>query len=148
MFPHIHSCIILNVCSALFGSQHIFYYYLDNRRALHRSFLKKRSQKHQHHSRVATAIDSALNRSLFQIYTNGYATFGLNFDSRYPGVLNRYMLGYQKRLQAERQGFAMLAPMWTDNNAQYGDIYYRIYDLTTPGSTYFDKLRTKVLHIR
>ena len=62
-------------------------------------------------------------------------------------MLDKYMLSYEKRLQAERQGFAMLAPMWTDNDAHYGDVYYRIYDQTTPGTKYFDKLRTKVMDV-
>ena len=79
-----------------------------------------------------------------QIYTNGYVTFGLNFESRYPDRLNKYLLSYPKRQAAKKQGFAMLAPMWTDNDARAGDVYYHIYDLTKPGSTATDKARVKV----
>ncbi|KAK2149526.1 hypothetical protein NP493_2972g00000 [Ridgeia piscesae] len=53
------------------------------------------------------------------------------------------MLGYAKRKTANKQGFAMLAPLWTDNNARYGQVYYHIYDLTQPGSTPTDKARVK-----
>ena len=79
-----------------------------------------------------------------QIYTNGYVTFGLNFESRYPDSLSKYMLSYHKRQTANKQGFAMLAPLWTDNDARYGDVYYHIYDLTMPGSTATDQARVKV----
>ncbi|KAK2160812.1 hypothetical protein NP493_1626g00009 [Ridgeia piscesae] len=78
-----------------------------------------------------------------KIYSNGYVTFGLNFESRYPVRLRTNMLGYMKRKTAQKQGFAMLAPLWTDNNARYGEVYYHIYDLTQPGSTPTDKARVK-----
>ncbi|KAK2162840.1 hypothetical protein NP493_1501g01086 [Ridgeia piscesae] len=77
------------------------------------------------------------------IYTNGYVTFGLNFESRYPDNLNKDLLSYAKRVTAKKQGFAMLAPLWTDNDAQYGDIFYHVYDLTQPGSTSTDQARVK-----
>ena len=38
----------------------------------------------------------------------------------------------------------MLAPLWTDNDALSGDVYYHIYDLMKPGSTYTDEARVKV----
>jgi len=82
--------------------------------------------------------------SFLQIYTNGYVTFGLNFESRYPDNLNKDLLSYAKRDTAKKQGFAMLAPLWTDNDAQYGDIFYHVYDLTQPGSTSTDQARVKV----
>ncbi|KAI0237078.1 Mucin-like protein [Lamellibrachia satsuma] len=53
------------------------------------------------------------------------------------------MLRYHKRQTANNQGFAMLAPLWTDNDARYGDVYYHIYDLTMPGSTATDQARVK-----
>ncbi|KAI0210407.1 Mucin-like protein [Lamellibrachia satsuma] len=77
------------------------------------------------------------------IYTNGYVTFGLNFASRYPHRLNKDILSYAKRQTAKKQGFAMLAPLWTDNDARTGDVYYHIYDLTQPGSTSSDQARVK-----
>ena len=79
-----------------------------------------------------------------QIYTNGYVTFGLNFESRYPDRLGTVMLSKDKRKNADKNGFAMLAPMWTDNNALYGDVYYHIYDKMDPGSTSTDRARMKV----
>lgn len=54
------------------------------------------------------------------------------------------MLRYTKRETANAQGIAMLAPLWTDNNAQHGDVSYHIYDLTKPGSSPTDKARVKV----
>ena len=54
------------------------------------------------------------------------------------------MLGYAKRKTAKKQGFAMLAPLWTDSNARHGQVYYHIYDLTQPGSTPTDKARVQV----
>ncbi|KAK2172015.1 hypothetical protein NP493_1002g01069 [Ridgeia piscesae] len=65
-----------------------------------------------------------------KIYTNGYVTFGLAFKSRSPSRLNTRMLGYAKRKEAKRQGFAMLAPLWTDIDASSGEYFYHIYDLT------------------
>ena len=82
--------------------------------------------------------------SFLQIYTNGYVTFGLNFESRYPDNLNKELLSHAKRELAKKQGFAMLAPLWTDNDAQGGDIFYHVYDLTLPGSTSTDQARVKV----
>ncbi|KAK2158335.1 hypothetical protein NP493_1807g00024 [Ridgeia piscesae] len=78
-----------------------------------------------------------------KIYSNGYITFGLNFESRYPDRMDKNMLGYAKRKTAQKQGFAMLAPLWTDNDARYGQVYYHIYDKTQPGPTSKDKARVK-----
>ncbi|KAI0239923.1 Mucin-like protein [Lamellibrachia satsuma] len=78
-----------------------------------------------------------------KIYTNGYVTFGMNFENRYPDTLNKEMLSYAKRQTAEKQGFAMLAPLWTDNDAVSGDYYYHIYDLTKPGTSSTDQARVK-----
>ena len=54
------------------------------------------------------------------------------------------MLVNTKRNIAQKKGFAMLAPLWTDNDARKGKVYYHIYDLTQPGSTRTDKARVKV----
>ncbi|KAK2165544.1 hypothetical protein NP493_1362g01015 [Ridgeia piscesae] len=78
-----------------------------------------------------------------KIYANGYVTFGLNFESRYPDRLSKYLLVNTKRNIAQKKGFAMLAPLWTDNDARKGKVYYHIYDLTQPGSTLTDKARVK-----
>ncbi|KAK2152978.1 hypothetical protein NP493_2378g00005 [Ridgeia piscesae] len=76
-----------------------------------------------------------------KIYTNGYVTFGLDFDGRYPDRLNKNLLAHTKRKNARARGFAMLAPLWTDNDARHGDVYYHIYDLTQPGSTSLEQAR-------
>jgi len=83
----------------------------------------------------------------FQIYSNGYVTFGLNYDNRYPDRFGKEMLSYAKRGIAQMQGFAMLAPLWTDNDARTGTIYYQIYDLTRLGPTDIDKARVRVSYI-
>ena len=54
------------------------------------------------------------------------------------------MLSYAKRGIAQMQGFAMLAPLWTDNDASTGTIYYHIYDSTRLGPTGIDKARVRV----
>ena len=79
----------------------------------------------------------------YQVYTNGYVTFGLNFDSRYPDKFSKSMLSENKRITAQKQGFAMLAPMWTDTFGRFGDVYYHIYDMTKPGSTSTVQTRVK-----
>ncbi|KAI0233186.1 Mucin-like protein [Lamellibrachia satsuma] len=53
------------------------------------------------------------------------------------------MLSDAKLKIANKQGFAMLAPLWTDSNARSGTVYYHIYDLTNPGSTAADQARVK-----
>ena len=82
--------------------------------------------------------------SFYQIYTNGYVTFGLNYASRYPDRLSKAMLNVAKRRIAGQQGFAMLAPLWTDNDATSGTVYYHVYDLTQPGTTAPEQARVKV----
>ena len=57
------------------------------------------------------------------------------------------MLNYAKRQIAKRQGFAMLAPLWTDNDARYGHVYYHIYDITKPGSNSLEQARVQVLNL-
>ena len=79
----------------------------------------------------------------YQVYTNGYVTFGLNFESRYPDKFSKYMLSENKRITAQKQGFAMLAPMWTDTFGRFGHVYYQIYDMTKPGSTSTVQTRVK-----
>ncbi len=54
------------------------------------------------------------------------------------------MLSYAKSETARKLGFAMLAPLWTDNDARHGDVYYHIYDLMQPGATYTEQARVKV----
>ncbi|KAK2161673.1 hypothetical protein NP493_1565g00035 [Ridgeia piscesae] len=78
-----------------------------------------------------------------KIYTNGYVTFGMTFDSRYPNQLGKDMLNVTKRITARKRGFAMLAPLWTDNDGRSGDVFYHIYDTTKPGSAAIDKARVK-----
>ncbi|KAI0221767.1 Dedicator of cytokinesis protein 1 [Lamellibrachia satsuma] len=78
-----------------------------------------------------------------KIYTNGYVTFGLNFERRFPDTLSKNLFSYTKRQTANKQGFAMLTPLWTDNDARSGAVYYHIYDLTKPGSTAADQARVK-----
>jgi len=55
------------------------------------------------------------------------------------------MLGYAKRKEAERQGFAMLAPLWTDIDASSGEYFYHIYDLTKHVQSSTEQARVKVL---
>lgn len=88
--------------------------------------------------------DTSHHRYVVQIYTNGYVTFGLNFERRNPDKLHTGMLSYAKRKDAERQGFAMLAPLWTDIDAFSGQYHYHIYDLTKPGPSSTDQARVKV----
>ena len=57
------------------------------------------------------------------------------------------MFSYPKRQRADKEGFAMLAPLWTDNDARGARVYYHIYDLTQPGSTPTEKARVKVRQI-
>ena len=83
-----------------------------------------------------------------QIYTNGYVTFGLSYESRYPVKLDKNMLSYYKRGRARLQGFAMLSPMWTDNDAHQGSVTYHIYDQTQPGVTGGENVRSKVSSCR
>ena len=75
---------------------------------------------------------------------NGYVTFGMTFDSRYPDKLGMGMLNVTKQINARKQGFAMLAPLWTDNDGRSGEVFYHIYDTTKPGSKATDKARVKV----
>ena len=87
-----------------------------------------------------------LNRAvvIWQIFTNGYVTFGLDFDSRNPVRLNQEMLSLTKRLKAKTRGITMMAPLWTDNDATQGDVFYHIYDLANAGSTGTDLARVQV----
>ncbi|KAK2180866.1 hypothetical protein NP493_421g00002 [Ridgeia piscesae] len=83
------------------------------------------------------------HRHVSNIYTNGYVTFEMPFDSRHPDPLSKNLLGVTKQDKAKKLGFAMLAPFWTDNDARTGNVFYHIYDLTKPGSTAADKARVK-----
>ncbi|KAI0231036.1 Mucin-like protein, partial [Lamellibrachia satsuma] len=67
----------------------------------------------------------------------------LNFNSRHPDRLHVGMLNYTKRQIANKQGFAMLAPLWTDNDARFGNVYYHIYDITQHTTTSDDQARVK-----
>ncbi|KAK2190867.1 hypothetical protein NP493_66g06051 [Ridgeia piscesae] len=78
-----------------------------------------------------------------KIFTNGYVTFGLDFDRRNPVRLNQEMLSLTKRLKAKKRGMVMMAPLWTDNDATKGDVYYHIYDLAKAGSTSTDLARVQ-----
>jgi len=80
----------------------------------------------------------------WQIFTNGYVTFGLEFDSRNPIRLNKELLSLAKRLKAKKRGMVMMAPLWTDNDATQGDVFYHIYDLDNAGSTATDMARVQV----
>ena len=66
------------------------------------------------------------------------------FDSRYPVQLGKDMLNVTKQVTARRRGFAMLVPLWTDNDGRSGDVFYHIYDTTKPGIKSVDKARVKV----
>ena len=79
-----------------------------------------------------------------QIFTNGYITCGLEFDSRNPIKLSLEILSHMKRIKAQKRGIVMLAPFWTDNDATYGDVYYHIYDLNNAGPTSTDLARVQV----
>ena len=79
----------------------------------------------------------------YQVYTNGYVTFGLNFESRYPDKFSKSILSPKKRITAQKQGFALLAPMWTDIDGRRGDVFYHIYDTTKPGTTSTMQARVK-----
>ena len=81
---------------------------------------------------------------IWQIFTNGYVTFGLDFESRNPVRLNQEMLSLTKRLKAKTRGITMMAPLWTDNDATQGDVFYHIYDLANAGSTSTDLARVQV----
>ena len=89
-------------------------------------------------------VTKKLLLSHYKIYTNGYVTFGLDFDGRYPDRLNKNLLAHTKRKNARARGFAMLAPLWTDNDARHGDVYYHMYDLTQPESTSLEQARVMV----
>ncbi|KAK2190863.1 hypothetical protein NP493_66g06040 [Ridgeia piscesae] len=78
-----------------------------------------------------------------KIFTNGYVTFGLDFNSRNPVKLTPEMLSLSKRLKASARGMAMVAPLWTDNDATQGDVFYHIYDLANAGSTSTDLARVQ-----
>ena len=68
----------------------------------------------------------------------------MTFESRYPNQLSNGLLGVSKEKRAKKLGFTMLSPLWTDNDARTGAVFYHIYDLTKPGSTAADKARVKV----
>ena len=79
-----------------------------------------------------------------QIFTNGYITFGMEFDSRNPVKLSSEMMSDANRSEAKKRRLSMLAPLWTDNDATHGDVYYHIYDLNNAGSTSTDLARVQV----
>ena len=80
--------------------------------------------------------------------TNGYVTFGLDFNSRYPDSLNlTKLLSAEKSYLADKHGFTMFAPMWTDSDASYGDVYYHVYDLMKPDLNSDDHARVKVCYV-
>ena len=58
--------------------------------------------------------------------------------------LNQEMLSLTKRLKAQTRGMVMMAPLWTDNDATQGDVFYHIYDLANAGSTATDLARVQV----
>ena len=68
----------------------------------------------------------------------------MTFDSRYPVQLGADMLNVTKQDTARKRGFAMFAPLWTDNDGRSGDVLYHIYDTTQPGIKSVDKARVKV----
>ncbi|KAI0225835.1 Mucin-like protein [Lamellibrachia satsuma] len=78
-----------------------------------------------------------------KIYTNGYITFGLEYNNRNPNKLNQNLLSQAKLKTAQKGGIVMMAPLWTDNDAIYGDVYYHIYDLNNAGSTSTDMARVQ-----
>jgi len=86
----------------------------------------------------------------FQIYSNGYVTFGLAFKSRYPDNLVKEMLSTDKLKNAKKQGFAIIAPLWTDNDASNGRVSYQIYDENklNQRSTPQERARVKVCIIK
>ena len=79
-----------------------------------------------------------------QIYTNGYITFGLGFKNRNPKKLQMNIMSAAKLKKIEKRGMALMAPLWTDNDATKGDVYYHIYDLANAGSTATDLARVQV----
>ena len=58
--------------------------------------------------------------------------------------LSPEMLSLSKRLKANARGITMMAPLWTDNDATQGDVFYHIYDLANAGSTATDLARVQV----
>jgi len=52
------------------------------------------------------------------------------------------MLSWRKQQQVKQTGFGMIAPMWADNDANYGHVYYHMYDTTTYGITELERERT------
>ena len=68
----------------------------------------------------------------------------MTFDSRYPNQLSNGLLAVSKQKRAKKLGFTMLSPLWTDNDARAGEVFYHIYDMTKPGSTAAEKARVKV----
>ena len=62
-----------------------------------------------------------------QVNTNGYVEFGADFLGRQPKPWNSIMNEglYSK---AASEGLAIVAPLWLDNDAIYGEVYYHVYD--------------------
>lgn len=62
------------------------------------------------------------------IYSNGYITMNTPFEGRQPKRGFRSMFDSTKMADALNKGFAMIAPLWTDNDGRYGSVFYQVYD--------------------
>jgi len=50
------------------------------------------------------------------------------FDGRQPKRDFRSMFDSTKMAAARDKGFAMIAPLWTDNDGRHGSVFYHVYD--------------------
>ena len=83
--------------------------------------------------------------SVAQIYTNGYVTLNNVYDGRWPRRFDMMLSPYKRQQVKKHTGFGMLAPLWGDNDARYGQVYYHIYDTTTDHGTELMRQRTNEL---
>ena len=51
------------------------------------------------------------------------------FDGRQPKPGFQSMFDSVKKAAARKKGFVMIAPLWTDNDARQGKVFYHIYNL-------------------
>jgi len=68
---------------------------------------------------------------------------GSSYESRTPNMFTG-MFSALKITNVEKFGFAMFAPMWTDNNAKEGRVLYHVYDRAITGMS--DDEKATALH--
>ncbi|KAI0213904.1 hypothetical protein LSAT2_001008 [Lamellibrachia satsuma] len=61
------------------------------------------------------------------VYTHGYVTLSQRSNFRTPVDIRKAMTPKVKK-HSRRYGFAILAPLWTDNDCSRGKTFYHVYD--------------------